>query len=155
MQQLFNDLRIEKRRRAVVVTLASGTRIDGEMYVQASGHYHGLLEDAPEILNADEPFFPLALRNGETILVAKDSVRTVAVPRSDVHEDETLGISTRVEITLRDGERLTGSLIIEPVSGRMRVLDYLNRRHDRFLTLFGRESVMLIHRTLLERVRPL
>ncbi|MGH7695533.1 MAG: hypothetical protein ACRENH_11160 [Gemmatimonadaceae bacterium] len=155
MQQLLNnDYRIEKRRLPVAVTLMSGTRLDGELFVQASGHYHGELEDAPEVLNADDPFFPLALRNGDTVLVAKENVRSVAVARRDVHEDEALGIPTRVEVSLRDGERLNGSLIIEPVNGRSRVLDFLNRRQERFLTLFGRESVLLINRTLLERVRP-
>ncbi len=155
MQQLSNDLRIEKRRLTVALTLMSGMRLDGELYVQASGHHIGALEDAPEVLNAGESFFPLALRSGGTILVAKDSVRTLAVGRSDVNEDESLGIPARVEITLRDGERLNGSLIIEPVSGRTRVLDHLNRRQERFLTLFGRDSVLLVNRVLIERVRPL
>jgi hypothetical protein len=156
MQQLLkNDYRIEKRRLPVAVTLMSGTRLDGELFIQSSGRYHGELEDAPEVLNAEDPFFPLALRNGDAILVAKENVRSVAVARRDVHEDEALGIPTRVEISLRDGERLTGSLIIEPVNGFSRVLDFLNRRQERFLPLFGRESVLLINRTLLERVRPI
>ena len=133
----------------------SGTRVDGELYVQASGRYHGACEDAPEVLNAAEAYFPLALRTGETVLVSKENVRTVAVARRDVHEDEALGISTRVEISLRDGERLSGSFIIEPVAGRSRILDYLNRRQERFIMLFGRESVLLINRVLLERVRPI
>lgn len=156
MQQLLkNDYRIEKRRLPVAVTLMSGTRLDGELFIQSSGRYHGELEDAPEVLNAEDPFFPLALRNGDAILIAKENVRSVAVARRDVHEDEALGIPTRVEVSLRDGERLTGSLIIEPVNGFSRVLDFLNRREERFLSLFGRESVLLINRTLLERVRPL
>ncbi len=156
MQQLLNnDYRIEKRRLPVAVTLMSGTRIDGELFIQASGHYHGEFEDAPEVLNSEDPFFPLALRNGDTVLVAKENVRSVAVARRDVHEDEVLGIPARVEVTLRDGERLSGSLIIEPVNGFSRVLDFLNRRRERFLSLFGRESVLLINRTLLERVRPI
>jgi hypothetical protein len=133
----------------------SGAHVDGELFIQASGRHHGQLEDVPEVLNAADPFFPLALRSGETVLVAKDSVRCVAVARHDVHEDETLGIQSRVEISLRDGERLLGSLIIERVSGFSRLLDYLNRRQERFLPLFGRESVLLINRTLLERVRPM
>jgi hypothetical protein len=155
MALLFNDLRIEKRRLAVAVTFMSGTRIDGELYVQASGHYQGEWEDAPEILNASDAFFPLALHTGETLIVAKDNVRIVAVARRDVHEDEALGIPARVEIALRDGERLSGSLIIDPVAGRSRILDYLNRRQERFIMLFGRESVLLINRVLLERVRPI
>ena len=154
-QLLKNDYRIEKRRLAVAVTLMSGTRLDGELFIQSSGRYHGELEDAPEVLNAEDPFFPLALRNGDAILIAKENVRCVAVARRDVHEDEALGIPTRVEVSLRDGERLTGSLIIEPVNGFSRVLDFLNRRQERFLPLFGRESVLLINRTLFERVRPL
>jgi hypothetical protein len=83
-------------------------------------------------------------------------VRSVTVARSDVHDDEALGIPTKVDVALRDGERLSGSLFIEPVAGRSRVLDYLNhRRQERFLILFGRESVLLINRVLLERVRPI
>jgi hypothetical protein len=155
MQQLINDLRIEKARLVIAVTLMSGTRVDGELFVQASGHRIGELEDAREVLNSAEPFFPLALRSGETILVAKDNVHTAAVARRDVHEDESLGIPKRVEIALRDGERLAGSVIIEPLAGHTRVLDYLNRHKERFLTLFGRDSVMLINRVLVERVRPL
>ena len=154
MPQLFNDLRIEKRRLAVEVTLMSGARIEGELYVQASGHYQGELEDAPEILNSAEPFFPLALRNGENVLISKENVHTLAVARRGVHEDESLGIPTRVEVALRDGERLTGTVLIDPISGYSRLLDFLNRRQERFLTLYGRESVLLINRALLERVRP-
>ena len=155
MPLLFNDLRIEKGRLAVAVTFLSGTRIDGDLYVQSSAHYPGAREDAPEVLNASAPFFPLALRNGETVLVSKDNVRTVTVSRSDMNDDELLGTPARVEVALRDGERLSGSLIIEDLSGRGRVLDYLNRRHERFLILFGRESVLLINRALVERVRPI
>lgn len=153
MLELINDLRIEKKRLGVAVMLMSGTRLDGELFVLASGHRIGQVEDAPEALNSLEPFFPLALRTGDTILVSKDNVRTAAVARQHVHEDESLGILTRVEIALRDGERLSGSLIIEPLAGHTRVLDYLNRHKERFLTLFGRDSVLLINRVLVERVR--
>lgn len=153
MLELINDLRIEKKRLGVAVMLMSGTRLDGELFVLASGHRLGQLEDAPEALNSVEPFFPLALRTGDTLLVSKDNVRTVAVARQYVHADESLGILTRVEIALRDGERLSGSLIIEPIAGHTRVLDHLNRHKERFLTLFGRDSVLLINRLLVERVR--
>jgi len=155
MPLLVNDLRIEKKRLAAAVTLMSGTRLDGELYVQASGRYPGTFEDAPEVLNAVDGYFPMALRNGETVLISKENVRTVAVARRDIHEDETLGTATRVELALRDGERLSGSFIIEPVAGRQRILDYLNRRQERFILLFGRESVLLVNRVLIERVRPL
>lgn len=153
--QLSNDLRIEKRRLPVAVTLMSGVSMDGELFAQASEHYHGHVEDAPEILNSADPFFPLAVRNGETILIAKDNVQTVAIARSTVHEDAALGIPTRVEVGLRDGDRLSGTILVDPANGRTRLLDFLNRRRHRFIALYGRESVLLINRTLLERVRPL
>ena len=152
-EMLLNDLRIEKSRLPVEVTLMSGARIDGELYVQASGHHQGFLEDAPEVLNGVEPFFPLALRNGETVIISKDNVHSVAVARGGVHEDEALGIATRVEMGLRDGERLNGTILIDPVNGKSRLLDFMNRRQERFVALFGRESVLLINRALVERVR--
>jgi hypothetical protein len=130
-------------------------RIDGELFIQASAHYPGAMEDAQEILNASEAFFPLRLHSGETLLVAKDNVRTVIVARSDIHDESTMGIQTRVEVGLRDGERLSGSLFIEPIAGASRLLDELNRRQERFFMLFGRESVILINRVLIERVRAI
>ncbi|MGQ0538210.1 MAG: hypothetical protein ACT4R6_04635 [Gemmatimonadaceae bacterium] len=135
------------------LALVSGGRLDGHLFVQASAHHPGQLEDAPEVLNASEPFFPLALPSGETVLIAKANVHSAIVERTAVNQDCTLGIQAAVEFVLCDGERLSGALIIDPVLGRCRVLDYLNRAEQRFLPLFSRMSVLLINRALIERVR--
>jgi hypothetical protein len=155
MPDISSDYRIEKTRLPVSMTLRSGASVEGALYVQSSGHHLGALEDAPEIMNSPAPFFPFALESGGTTIVAKDSVRSLTTTRQDVHDDAVLGLATRVEVTLRDGARLTGTVFVEPISGSSRILDFLNRHTERFITLFRGDEVILLHRTLLESVRLL
>lgn len=155
MPELSSDYRIEKTRLPVSVTLMSGACVEGALYVQASGHHFGALEDAPEVLNNAEPFFPFALDSGGTTIVAKDNVRSLTTTRRDVHDDAALGLATRVEVTLRDGARLTGTVFVEPISGSSRILDFLNRHSERFVMLFRGDEVILLNRMLLESVRLL
>jgi hypothetical protein len=155
MPELSNDYRIEKTRLPVSMTLMSGASIDGALFVQSSEHYFGALEDAPEVLNHPEPFFPFALDSGGTTIVAKDNVRSLTTNQQDVHDDAGMGLATRVEVTLRDGAVLTGTVFVEPISGSSRLLDFLNRHTERFVTLFRGDTVILLNRTLLERVRLL
>ena len=41
------------------------------------------------------------------------------------------------------------------MSGRTRVLDYLNRVGERFLLLYTSHGIVLLNRSYIERVRPL
>ena len=72
------DFRIGKVRLPVSLIMLGGEELGGEMFVQALSAAHHGREEIPDILNSDEPFFPLA-RAGGTLLVAKDQVREVVV----------------------------------------------------------------------------
>ena len=72
-----NDYRIQKERLAAVVITVGGERMTGELFVQASPRNRYGREEAADILNSAEPFFPMLTSDGELFLVAKDRVREV------------------------------------------------------------------------------
>ena len=49
----------------------------------------------------------------------------------------------------------TGNVYLESLSGRTRVLDYLNRVGERFLLLYTADGTLLLNRSFIERVHPL
>ena len=150
-----NAYRIEKTRLPVTITLIGGAKIEGDLFVRASSRYAQRLEDAPEVLNAPQPFFPMALPSGEIALVAKAHVYSLRGGPGAIHQDFSLGTPSTVELFLCDGERITGRVLIEPRREHTRVLDFLNVAEERFFTVFLKHGLLLVNRSQVMRVRPL
>jgi hypothetical protein len=156
-QQLpMSDYHIEKNRCPVVVTTHSGETITGEMFLQPFARHDGSSERPLDILNAAEPFFPLAVSEEETVLVAKEQVVEVSVDLDACgNDDEPFAQPTVIEVRLINGATHSGSIFLQLPSERPRLLDFLNRDTQRFITLHGTERQLLINRQVIERVRPL
>ena len=156
---MTDDYRIEKSRLSVVVVTAGGERMAGELFVQPFSRYRMGPEQAPDIMNAAEPFFPFATADGDTVLVAKDQVREVEIAFGDGEEGEPESAAgarcALIEVTLSDGAAVTGSVYLQAPTDRPRLLDFLNRFDSRFLTLYAPGGARLVNRRLIERVRPL
>lgn len=153
----MSDYRIEKSRCPVIVTTHSGETMTGEMFLQPFGRHDGGMERPQDILNADEPFFPLAISADETVLVAKEQVLAVSVAfePDDSFESESLSRPTVIEVRLINGATHAGAIFLQLPTERPRLLDFLNRDTERFITLHGTERRLLINRQVIERVRPL
>ncbi|MEP7343789.1 MAG: hypothetical protein ABI877_00920 [Gemmatimonadaceae bacterium] len=153
---MLNDFRIEKSLLPVTIVLVDGQTLAGDVFIQASARHRFEMEDASEVMNAGETFFPLRLDSGSTLLVAKKQVRDVHVAAEYMAEpDWNVSIPTPVNIQLRDGTIFDGMLCIESMTGRTRVLDYLNRITDRFLPLYRTEGLVLVSFSQIVHVRQL
>jgi len=150
-----NDYRIPKDRLAAVVVTLGGERMTGELFVQASPRNRYGREEAADILNSAEPFFPMLTNGGELFLIAKDRVREVESRDPLPTEDWQIGAPATIEVLVTGGAVHTGNVYLESLSGRTRVLDYLNRVGERFLLLYTSRGTVLLNRSFIERVRPL
>jgi hypothetical protein len=153
----FGDLHIEKFRYPVVVTMIGGERIVGDMFVQSIAPFRTGSEEPPDILNDADGWFPLAAEDGDTLLIAKEHVAEVEAMLPE-RDDEELLAGARpavVEVTLANGTIRGGSILLHLHTDRSRLLDFLNRYDERFLTLQSTEGVRLINRRLIASVRPL
>ncbi len=150
-----NEYRIEKDRLAAVLVTVGGERVAGELFVQASPRNRYGREEAADILNSAEPFFPMLTSDGQLFLVAKDRVRELE-SRDPMPTDEwQIGAPATIEVMLTGGSVHQGNVYLESLSGRTRVLDYLNRVGERFLLLYTTRGTVLVNRSFIERVRPL
>ncbi len=153
---LTNDYRIEKERLTVVLTMTNGDRLGGDLFVQSSPRNRYGREDACDIANSAEPFFPLLADGDATVLVAKDNVRDIAMTGESGSDGAwDFGEPTTIEVTVVGGTVHTGVIHVDSVSGRSRVLDFLNRLHDRFLLLRRADGALLVNRQFIERVRDI
>ena len=154
---MSSDYRIEKERITVAVTTSSGATVDGDIFVQTYARHRMGREEPSDIMNADEPYFPLATHDGGTLLLAKDQVREVVYEGAleDAAANSVGARSAEIELTLTNGDVRSGAVFLEVSYDRPRVLDFLNRFDLRFLTLHTDGGVRLVNRRLIERVRPL
>lgn len=152
----LNLYHIEKRRLPVLVTLVGGARLAGDVFVQAHARHHVGPEDAQDLLNSPEPFFPLALTAEETVMIAKSQVSDVAADLSTRDGEIWATAEPKVvEVTLSTGAVFTGSVFLAVPLERPRLLDYLNCYTEPFLTLYTTEGARLVNRCLIAFVRPL
>lgn len=150
-----NDYRIQKERLAAVVITVGGERMTGELFVQASPRNRYGREEAADILNSAEPFFPMLTTDGELFLIAKDRVREVESREPSPADEWQIGAAATITVWLFGGAVHTGNVYLESHSGHTRVLDYLNRVGERFLLLYTAEGTVLLNRSFIERVKPL
>lgn len=153
----MSDYRIEKIRCPVVVRTHSGETITGEIFLQPFVRPGGENERPQDILNGEDPFFPVALADGDTLLIAKEQVLELSTPRGEDDDGDAgaLGRPIVIEVRLVSGDKHAGAIFLDMPSDRPRLLDFLNRDDERFLTLHGTERRFLINRQAIEHVRPL
>lgn len=154
----MSEYRVEKVRRRMVLVLRSGERIEGEVFLRPVSRYRSRPEEPADLLNDPEPFFAV-MREGEALLVAKDSVARAdtTYDGEDLVDIETsaLGASLGipVEVTLTDGSLCAGSIFLESRSDRPRLLDFLNAYHGRFLPVVDATQVVLVNTHTIAHVR--
>lgn len=154
---LMNEYKIEKRRIPVTVGMIGGERIAGDVFVQGHARHRFGPEEATDVLNDSEPFFPLATASGETLIVAKEQVAEAEaeIGQPDAGELATGAVQVMVELSLTTGTVHAGALYLELPVERPRLLDFLNYFSQRFLVLHTSDGARLINRRLVAYVRPL
>jgi hypothetical protein len=153
--QIWSDVRVEKERVAVSITMVGGDSLAGNLFAPQV-YPPGGVEDPLRLLNESEPFFPLGLPTGEVLLISKARVVEIAL-EGPLGGEELPGSAPTalIQITLAGGLTHVGSVRLEVRAPRPRVLDYMNYCTEPFMALRTDEGVRLINRKMIERVRPL
>lgn len=151
----MDDYRIEKVRHRVELTLASGVRLDGDIFLQAFARFKAGPEEPLDVLNDSAPFLPLVLASSELLLVQKAQIAVVAtaLPQSDDPAEAGV-VGMHVEIVFVNGESRIGSVFPELRADRPRLVDFLNDTPLRFVPLFATDQLLLISTAHIAYARP-
>ena len=151
----MDDYRIEKVRHRVELTLASGRRLEGDIFLQAFARFKAGPEEPLDVLNDSAPFLPLVLASDQLLLVQKAQIAIVAtaLPQSDDPAEAGV-VGMHVEIVFVNGESRTGSVFPELRADRPRLVDFHNNTPLRFLPLFAADQMLLVSTAHIAYARP-
>jgi hypothetical protein len=151
----MSDYRIEKVRHRVELTLASGLRLEGDIFLQAFARFRAGPEEPLDVLNDSAPFLPLVLPSDELLLVQKSQIAVVATALPLSEDPAEAGvIGMHVELVFVHGESLIGSVFPELRADRPRLVDFLNNTPLRFLPLFAADQLLLFSTAHIAYARP-
>ena len=152
----MSEYRIEKVRHSVELTLASGMRLEGDIFLQAFARLRAGPEEPLDVMNDDAPFLPLVLPSGELLVVQKSQIAIVGtpLPEADDLTAETGVVGMHVDVTFVFGETRSGSVFPELRADRPRLIDFLNNTPERFLPLFAADRLLLICIAHIAYARP-
>lgn len=145
------------QRLAVVVRLADGEEMAGEVFLQQRVPHHSGAETPLDLLERDERFFVLALPDGSVRFVGKAQVALLRCdPAPPESELDRLGISrfAELELVLADGHAVRGRAGVTLPPTRLRALDCLNAGGG-FLAFWVGEAACYVNRAHVRMARPI
>jgi len=147
----MSEFRVEKLKHALELTLVTGERMLGSVFLEPIARNHSGPQDPRELLNDPEPFFPFAA-NGAMILLAKEQVKLAKYP----HPKGPLPLRmTEARVILSDGQTVEGAVVIEARTESDRFLDYLNHFDGRFLPMLTANHITqaLVNRRMIVGIK--
>lgn len=147
----MSEFRVEKLRHNVEITLVTGERMLGTVFLEPIARNHSGAQDPRELLNDDEAFFPFET-GGALILVAKDQVKLAKYPLGKSPVPLRM---TDARVIMSDGQAVDGSIVIEARTEADRLLDHLNHFDGRFLPMLtaNRLTQTLVNRRMIVGIR--
>ena len=144
-------------RLAVVVRLADGEEVAGELFLQERVPHHSGAETPLDLLEREDRFFPLALADGTVIFIGKSHIGLVRCdPAPPESELDRLGITrfAELELAMADGLVVRGRAGVTQPPTRLRALDCLNSGGG-FLAFWVEEAAIYINRAHVRVARPI
>lgn len=154
------DLRVEKERSRVTLTLSNGASVQGAAFVAAGCASHQGPERIKDLLNADGGFFPFEVDDAgdrQVALYHREHVMLVSLPNHDEPRQDPgydVAVTRRVSVLLADGRRLAGRVRVYLPHGRDRLSDYA-RGNEPFRYLEGAEGTYIINSRYIVELREL
>lgn len=138
----MTDQKIAKERRPVLLTLADGSEVKGEVFLSLYEAKRMGPQRVGELLNGGEVFLPVATAEGMIHVNVSNIVTARTEMQSEWDDLETLGRKYTVRIKTHLGE-ISGEVFVNLPREHSRVSDFLNQP-DRFLRLSGPEEIVYV-----------
>lgn len=146
------EQKIAKNRRQVIFTLADGSKLGGEVFLNLYEAHGQGSQKVGELLNGRDAFLPVKTAEGTVHLNVANIIKASTPADAERHELMLLGKKYTVRITTLHGEEIEGEIFVDLPQDRSRVSDYLNRP-DRFCRVFTPDAIIYIGTRFILAVR--
>lgn len=160
---------VPKNEVSARVVLADGTTWEAQLYVSDRAEHHAGRERPSDLLNGDEPFFPVDLSGIGFALLRRSSVLVTTVRAKDeltggatdgaelLEEGEPVPEGAKrvdVRLVLDEGTSVDGTLVFLMPPGERRLQDFLNQA-SRFIPVREGDRVHLVNTERVVRAEPM
>jgi hypothetical protein len=147
------SFKVPKVKAQLTIFFTGGSSVSGEIFLSPQSPYRYGKENMLDLLNSEEPFFPLEAETTSSIrLINKNNV--LFITTHEEKEEKDSGKSVTVTVVCKDGEHLVGDLTIEEPEYRSRVLDFLNGNKGLFFRLETKQKIYYINVQYVSEVLP-
>jgi|GEM_PF-5748160 len=149
------ELKVPKDRIAVELGLRNGARRTGHLFLAENEAHAFRHESVTDIMLDERTFLPVSMVDGdEWVFVNKSAIGYLAMGRLD-HEDLRLfDQDVDVQVCLRDGSELSGSLLYSARTEQSRLIDFLNSDTP-YVRLYGPDTIFIVDKHFIDSVAQL
>jgi hypothetical protein len=147
-EQPTSEYRVEKIRAHAELTLTTGARVRGCVFLWSSRQSHVGRQRIGDLLNEPTEFFPFEREDGQVGLYHRAHVVTAQLPpdcsEARLEPGYEIAPRRRVSMLLTTGDRITGTVSVYCPAGHDRLSDYA-RRERMFRYIEGDEYTWIIN----------
>jgi len=144
---------IKKIKHKATVCGIEGWRLDVNFFLRRVAEEHSGREIILDILNSKVSFVTLEdSQTNEILLVNKGKIMSLELQERDLMEETMLAPEIAVEVTLTNGDILTGSFFLQMPLERSRLSDYLNFS-PQFLYLCREKDDIILNKAHMRSVK--
>ena len=147
------SFKVPKVKTPLTIHFVGGSSVSGEIFLSPQSPYRYGKEKMLDLLNNEEPFFPLEAETTSSIrLIHKANI--VFITTHEEKDAEAAGRKVTITVVRADGENLIGDLIIEEPEHKSRVLDFFNSNKGSFFRLQTKDKIYYINSRYVSEILP-
>jgi hypothetical protein len=147
-----DDRKIAKQTRDVQVRLATGSELEGTLFLGLYEATHSGPQTVGDLLNGEEAFIPLKTNTGVCLINTEQILFARTPAQGEADELMTLGLRSPFVISLVEVGSLEGDIYITLPEGHRRPKDFFNQTPT-FFPLFTEQSIVYINRHFVASAR--
>jgi len=156
MSDLTQQLRIQKKKKAVILRTNTHLHIDTNVFLLSSANEYGVCETPFDILNSEEDFFATEASDSTgSVFFNKNNVIQVDYQSDPSDTLVSVNMQKKVEMELEGGELLVGKIEALLPPDHSRLYDAINVINERFVKITIKPGVVtLINKLFITWIKP-
>ncbi len=152
----MDSLKLNKAKLLVTLLFADNSVLMGNVFLDTRSRLHEGREFIKDVLESDEPFFPLEESREKTILfIKKSSIVKVTLHAREILDEPAFSQKKSVTIiTLFGGESISGKLSVSLPRESSRVSDFINQP-AKFVYILKEKNDVLVNLNYVKTIQQI
>lgn len=144
---------VPKRVVVATVTMDGGEPVSLTLFLSDRAELHEGPERPSDLLSRGQPFVPALDGDGALILIGRNAIATLSIPAEE-EPIPLMATSFRVQVMLRSGLKVEGTVHYAMPEASQRLQDYLNQP-ELFIAIQQETTLLFVNKACITGLRTL